>query len=213
VQVSKLLYKSSATVHTRWFRPAALALALAATASAQIAILQIRVVDGEGAVHAPGSRNPHPLAVEVTDESGKPVEGAAVSFHLPEDGPTGTFFNGLRTVVATTDAAGRAALSGLILNRVSGRFEIRVIASREQARAGIVSFQYIAEAASGAAHPAAAARAGSRTKWLIIAAAAGVAAAAGILGAGRSANTTAVTSSAPSSPISVGPPTVTVTRP
>ncbi len=200
-------------MHRRWFRLAALVVALAAAASAQIAILQIRVVEGEGAVHPPGSRCLHPLTVEVTDESGKPVEDAAVSFHLPEDGATGTFFNGLRTAVATTDAAGRAMLSGLILNRVSGRFEIRVIASREQARAGIVSFQYIAEAGSGAAHPAAAARAGSRKKWLIVVALAGAAAAAGILGAGRSANTTAAASSTPSSSISVGPPTVTVTKP
>jgi hypothetical protein len=199
-------------VHKRWFRLAALLVALAAAASAQIAILQIRVVEGEGAVHPPGSRCLRPLTVEVTDETGKPVEGAAISFHLPEDGATGTFFNGLRTSVATTDAAGRALLSGLSLNRVSGRFEIRIIASREQARAGIVSFQYIAEAGSGAAHPVAAARAGSRGKWLIVVALAGAAAAAGIVGAGRSANTTAA-STAPSSPISVGPPTVTVTRP
>jgi len=200
-------------VPKRWFRLPALVLALAAAANAQIAILQIRVVEGEGAVHAPGSRSPRPLTVEVTDESGKPVEGAAISFHLPEDGPTGTFFNGLRTAVAITDPSGRASLSGLILNRTSGRFEIRVIASREQAHAGIVSFQYIAEAGSGAAHPAAAAN-GKHRKWLIVAVLAGAAAAAGVLGAGHSAGTTAASpSSSSSSSISIGPPTVTVTKP
>ena len=50
----------------------------------QIAILQIQVVEGEGTVHAPGVRSAHAIAVAVTDESGRPVAGAAVSFHLPE---------------------------------------------------------------------------------------------------------------------------------
>ena len=41
-------------------------------------------------MHAPGSRSARPMTVEITEETGKPVAGAAVSFHLPEDGPGGT---------------------------------------------------------------------------------------------------------------------------
>lgn len=197
----------------RFFRLAALVVALAAAANAQVAILQIHVLEGEGAVYAPGSRMARPLAVEVTDETGKPVEGAAVSFHLPEDGPTGAFGSGLRTAVATTDAAGRASPGSLAVNHVAGRFEIRVIASREQARAGMVAFQYIAEA-RGAPARAPAARAG-RTRWVVVAALAGAAAVAGILAGAHSTTAgTTGTTAAPASPtISIGPPAVTVGKP
>src|ERR1044071_5355988 len=108
-------------VYVRIFRLTALAATLAGAAIAQVAILQIQLVEGEGAVHAPGSRSSRPLTVEVTDETGKPVPGAAVSFHLPEDGPGGAFGNGLRTEVATTDSHGRACLHGLQLNRSEER--------------------------------------------------------------------------------------------
>jgi hypothetical protein len=129
----------------------ALVVALSCTATAQVAVLQIRVIEGEGAVQAPGSRSKRPLTVEVTDETGKPVEGATVSFHLPEEGPGGVFANGMRTEVAVTDSHGHAGVHGLQLNRAPGRFQIRIVASKEQARAGMVSFQYIAGPGNGAA--------------------------------------------------------------
>ena len=111
-----------------------------------------------------------PLDTEFVDETGKPVEGAAVSFHLPEDGPGGLFNNGLRTDVAATDARGRASSRGIQFNRSGGRFQVRIFASKEQARAGMASFQYVAETACAAAK----ARRHSRKKW--IGAIAGVAA-------------------------------------
>jgi hypothetical protein len=86
-----------------------LAVTLLCSAIAQVAVLQIHFIEGEGAVHAPGSRTPRPLTVEVTDETGKPVSGAAVSFHLPDEGPGGAFANGLRTEVAITDVQGRVS--------------------------------------------------------------------------------------------------------
>jgi len=211
-------------VHKQLLRLAALVLALSGPATAQIAILQIHVTEGEGAVHPPGSRISRPLVVEVTDETGKPVAGAAVSFHLPDDGPTGVFLNGLRTEVSTTDAAGRAVLHGMVLNRAAGRFQIRIVASKEQARAGVISFQYIAEPNSGeaAASPARSPMApqtgvsrGGRGRWLIVAAAVGGGAAAGILGATRkSASPTAPpVVNAPASTLTIGPPTSTVIKP
>jgi len=199
---------------------AALAVSLAGTAKAQIAILQIQVVDGEGAVHPPGTHAPRFLAVEVTDETGKPVEGAAVSFHLPEDGPSGTFANGLRTDVATSDSRGHAALHGVTLNRQPGRFQVRIVAAKEQARAGIVSFQYIAEPAGGAAPVTAGAGARHRTRWIAIAALAGGGALDGVL-AGRSASapSSAAAQAAPGAPLgstptlSIGTPTITIGKP
>ena len=198
---------------------AALAVSLAGAAKAQIAILQIQVVDGEGAVHPPGTHAPRFLAVEVTDETGKPVGGAAVSFHLPEDGPSGTFANGLRTDVATSDSRGHAAVHGVTLNRQPGRFQVRIVAAKEQARAGIVSFQYIAEPAGVAAPAAARAGASHRTRWIAIAAMAGGGALAGLL-AGRSGSApgSSTAQTAPGSPLaaptlSIGTPTITIGKP
>jgi hypothetical protein len=198
---------------------AAFGVALTSPATAQVAILQIQVIEGDGAVHAPGSRSAHPLAVQVTDETGKPVPEASVSFHLPEEGPGGTFTNGLRTEIAVTDARGRASLRGLQVNRTSGRFQVRIVASREQARAGTVSFQYIAEPNSGAASPNTPAHqkaeSGGHGKWAFLAAIAGGGAVAGLLAArsGRTPAAAAVPPPAVTPTLSVGIPTVTVGKP
>jgi hypothetical protein len=194
-------------------------------ATAQVAILQIRVVEGEGAVHTPGSRSTRPLTVEVTDETGKPVEGAAVSFHLPEEGPGGVFANGMRTDVAVTDSHGHASVHGMQLNRAPGPFQIRIVASKEQARAGMVSSQYIAEPGNGAGpggHPATAGGSHGYRKWILVALLAGGGAAAGILVAGKSGGAPAPAApAAPSAPpapaptvtLTIGAPAITVGQP
>jgi hypothetical protein len=188
-----------------WLLPA-LAVALLNPGAAQIAILQIRFVEGEGAVHPPGSRIARALTVEITDESGAPVAGAAVSFHLPEDGPSGTLANGLRTDVGVTDANGRVSLRGLRVNRIPGRFQIRIVASKEQARAGVISSQYIAEPGSGAASK-------RRTKWIVVAAVAAGGAAAGIWSAGRGTSAPAAPAAPPPSTVTIGPPSTSVGKP
>jgi hypothetical protein len=193
----------------------AFALALCSTAAAQVAILQIRIIEGEGAVHAPGSRATRPLTVEVTDETGQPVEGAAVSFHLPEEGPGGLFANNIQTDVSVTDSHGHASVRGLQFNRSSGRFMILIVASKEQARAGIASFQYIAEPSGGAGSGGRPATAGSShryRKWIAVALLAGGGAAAGILVAGRSATTPAA-AAASTITLGIGTPTITVGKP
>lgn len=202
-------------MQTGILRLAAFAVTLVCPATAQVAILQIQIVEGEGAVHAPGSRSARPLTVEVTDETGKPVAGAAVSFHLPQDGPGGTLPNGLRTDVAITDGQGRVSLRGLQVNRVAGRFAIRIVASKEQARAGTMCSQYVAEPRSGAASAAGKGRA----KWVVVAALVGGGAAAGILSAGRGTAPPAAPPTAPVAaavtvpPVSIGTPVTTVGRP
>lgn len=186
-------------------------LSLASGAPAQVAILQIQIVEGEGAVHLPGSRSGRPLTVEVTDETGKPVPEAAVSFHLPEDGPGGMFASGLRTDVTTTDSHGRAAIRAFQANRTPGRFQIRIVASKEQARAGTVSFQYVAESKTGAA-----AGTSHGKRWIVIGLAAGGGAAAALL-AGRGGSASApppaaqVTPAAPA--FSIGNPAISVGKP
>jgi hypothetical protein len=202
-------------------RCTAIAIVLAGIASSQVAILQIQVVEGEGAVHVPGARTNRSVTVAVTDETGKPVAGAAVSFHLPEDGPGGTFVNGLRTDIAMTDARGQASVRAFQANRLPGRFQLRIVASKEQARAGTVSFQYIGETVGGGAAAAprtAAATSGgaahSNRKWYAIAAAVAGGAVVGALASRGSSTSTAVTPPVTlPPPLTIGVPSISVGKP
>jgi len=171
-------------------------------------------MEGEGAIHLPGARSSRAVTVEITEETGKPVSGAAVTFHLPEDGPSGTFTNGLRTEVVLTDSRGHATLHGFTANRVPGRFQLRIVASKEQARAGTVSFQYIAEPKSGVVTAAKAPAA--RKRWL--AAAAAVVAGGAVAGFAAKRNSTPATTPAipagPAPPVlTIGNPSITVGKP
>lgn len=194
---------------------AGLILALPCLADCQTATLQIRVVEGEGAVHPAGTRNTLPLTIQVTDEAGKPVEHATVSFHLPEDGPSGTFPNGLRTDISTTDAAGRARIRAIQWNRIPGPFQVRIVASFEQVRAGLVSRQYIEGPPGASARtpgaPVTVTRGHSR--WLAIVALAAGGATAGIL-LGRSRDTASPAAAPLAAPIvSIGAPAISLGKP
>src|SRR5690242_1474765 len=125
----------------------ALVLAYSCLAIAQVATLQIKILEGDGATHVPGSKSPQPLTVEIVDEAGRAVAGAAVSFRLPDDGPTGLFASGLRTDIEISDANGRASVRHIRANNTAGEFLIRVTAAKDQAHAGTLVRQSIAGAA------------------------------------------------------------------
>jgi hypothetical protein len=203
-----------------------IALLLPLLLPAQVAILQIQVVEGEGAVHAPGSRSVRPLTVAVTDETGKPVEHAAVSFHLPDDGPGGAFLSGLRTEVAVTDSTGRVSIRGVQWNHAPGRFQIRIVASREQARAGTMSFQYIGDSggrtrpvptATAPSSPSPTVRTASRgrTKWAVVVALLAAGATAGVVNGARSASAAKSTPTPPEPPtqLTIGTPSISLGKP
>jgi len=214
-----------------------LVFAFPCVAMAQIAVLQIKVLEGEGTVHPAGARISRPLTVEVTDDSGRPVAGAAVSFQLPAEGPSGLFPNGLRTDLVLTDAAGRATIHSMQLNRTGGQLPIRITAVKEQARAGTIVSQVIAE---NGGRPAVAHEANGRSesgrtgagstaagqspditpttakissgvskKWIVLGALAAGAGAA-FVGVSRAA---AHNSTVSSSTVSIGSPSVTVGHP
>jgi hypothetical protein len=183
------------------------AVAFPLIAASQTAVLQIKILEGEGGVHIAGSRSSSPLTVEVTDEAGKPVENVTISFQLPEDGPSGVFATGLRSEVAVTDARGRASVRNFRVNRVAGAFEIRVTAARDSARAGMLSRQYI----SGGSRAAGAAGR-SRKKWYYLAAVAAGAAIGGVA-ASSGAAAPAPSASPTPPPLTVGAPTVSIGRP
>jgi hypothetical protein len=175
------------------------------------AILKVRVVDGDAAVYAIGSRATRGVTIQVTDETGKPVEAATVSFRLPEDGPTGLFATGGRSEIATTRSDGRAGIWGMQWNRVAGPFEIRITAEKAQTRAGIVCAQYLTDAADAVTLGS---KIGPRRnrKWLWIAIAVGGAAAGGVAAAAAGGKPGNTTSTSPAT-VSIGSPTIILGHP
>lgn len=190
---------------------------LALLMAAQATLLQIRVVEGEGAVHPAGSRGPG-LTLEITDEAGRPVSGAVVSLRLPDEGPAGVFANGMATEILVTGADGRAATTPTRWNRIPGPVQIRITAVRDRLRAGTVVTQYVNDPDAKGTTPTTQAtveRSRSRKKWmkvaLIAAGAAGVGFATGMAARGGGAKSAAET--APAGAVQIGPPTITLSKP
>jgi hypothetical protein len=185
-------------------------------------LLEIRVVEGDGAAYPVGSRATRGVTVLVSDETGRPVEGATVIFSLPSEGPSGVFASGARTEIATTRADGRAAVWGMQWNRIAGPFEIRITAGKGQARAGIVSAQSLQDIAQakGAGSPRTGGGLGGRIggshlggnhKALWISLAAG--GAAGAILAGAAGGKSAGAPAAVVSTTQIGAPTISLNRP
>jgi hypothetical protein len=170
------------------------------------AVLQLKVVEGEGNAYATGSRATHGITVLVSDETGKPVEGATVNFKLPGEGPSGSFASGSKIEIVTTRPDGRASAWGMQWNRTAGLLEIQVTAMKAGVRAGIVCPQYLSDSISG---PNRSAAGGGSHKWLWIGLIA-VAAAGGAVAA-------LVSSKTPNTPeppaVTIGAPTISLGHP
>jgi hypothetical protein len=188
---------------------AALLASWLAAAGADFAILNLRVVEGEGMVYAPGARATRGLTIEVTDETGHPVPGVAVSFQLPDDGPSGTFVSGGRSEVVTTAGDGRANVWGMRWNKVPGTVSVRITAAKEGVRAGLVTTQVLD--ASANVQPVKVSRGGHSKMLLIGLAVAGAAGAGLALGLMHGSNTSSTTAANPAP--TVGTPTVTIGPP
>jgi hypothetical protein len=198
--------------------PAVAAGPMRPPSDSDIAILQIHLLEGEGLVVPAGSKSGRGIIVQVTDETGRPVEAAAVSFLLPGDGPSGTFSSGLTTEVVVTGADGRAVSYGISWNRLTGPLQMRVTASKGAVRAGTLIPLYVAEAAAGKTeNQKAAARPGSsRTRWLLLgllAAGAGGGAALALGRSGSSASGGGVPPAGVTTGPVVGAPSISIGRP
>jgi len=173
------------------------------------AILQIKVTEGEGAVYAVGGRATRGVTVQVTDETGKPVEAATVSFRLPDNGPAGMFASGSKTEIVTTGADGRAGVWGMQWNHTAGSLEVRVTALKGKTRAGTTCSLYLSDSPEARASTA---RVGPKGhKWLWIALAVGGAAAAGV--AATALTTKTSTPTAVPAGVSIGSPSIILGQP
>jgi hypothetical protein len=93
--------------------------------------LEIAVLEGDGAFNDIKRGIARTPVVEVRDDIGHVVAGAKVVFQLPDMQAGGTFADGTRTLITSTDNQGRASATGLKPNKVEGRFSILVTASSE----------------------------------------------------------------------------------
>jgi hypothetical protein len=111
-------------------RIVSLLLALWVPATAQVApMLNLVVLEGEGATNNIRQRTAREPVVQVQDENHKPVAGAIVVFTLPSNGAGGTFANGARTLSMVSDNQGQAVARGFRPNGLKGQFQIRVNAT------------------------------------------------------------------------------------
>jgi len=176
-----------------------MAFCLWASAQDQAApMLNLVVVEGEGAINNIRQRTARDPIVQVQDENHRPVAGAIVTFTLPGRGASGTFANGAQTMTVTTDSQGQAIGQGLRVNSVKGQMQIRVNASFNGRSASTVINQnnVLASAVAGAA------AGGISAKLIAVLAVVGAAAAGGAVYAARSGG-----SSSPST-TAVAPTTV-----
>ncbi len=94
---------------------------------AETVLIQIRVLEGEGAVSIAGAKATRPVTVQIIDETGKPVSGAGVTFRLPEESPTGFFDTGLKSEIQITSADGRASAWGVVWGEAAGPVKILML--------------------------------------------------------------------------------------
>jgi hypothetical protein len=95
----------------------------------QEAQLRILIVEGDGTINNIKQRVNVVPVVEVRDQNQRLIDGAAVVFFLPDQGPSGMFSNGTKTLTTRTDHLGRASAPGIRPNNQTGQFDIRVTAS------------------------------------------------------------------------------------
>jgi hypothetical protein len=94
----------------------------------QPGMLQINILEGEGALNNIRARTAREPIVEVQDENHKPVAGALIFFTIRQGGAGGTF-NGSASMSLYTDANGRAVAHGFMPNYKTGKYVIEVTAS------------------------------------------------------------------------------------
>lgn len=89
--------------------------------------LKITVVEGSGARNVVQQIAPRRLTVRVADSNSRPVQGAAVTFTAPDEGPTGEFENDSATFTTTTDGDGVATALAYHPNGITGQYSIQVL--------------------------------------------------------------------------------------
>jgi hypothetical protein len=141
-------------------------------------MLNLVVVEGEGATNNIRQRTARAPVVQAEDENYKPVAGAIVVFTLPSNGASGAFADRARILTMVSDSKGQPAPNGFRANGIKGQFKIHVNASFQgQTAATEIAQTNAALTASGAT-----ASTGASTKLIVVLGVLGAAAAGGPTG-------------------------------
>lgn len=154
--------------------------------------IAVEAVTGEGAIHNVQDRSVAAPRVRVVDRRGQPVEGAFVTFRLPDAGP-GARFAGGRIATVTANAHGEAQAPSMQPVPQLGSWDIRVTAAHKGEFARVSIAQINAAPAEDVVAPPGGGPVSvgtrSRRMWLVFAVVASGAAAAsvGLVGRGSGA--------------------------
>jgi hypothetical protein len=122
--------------------------------------LHIEVIDPGNGFATADTKTDRGLSARVTDSDGRPVKDAAVTFHLPEDGPSGKFADGSIALVGYTNDLGEVSTSAITWNRAAGTAPIRITAAKGTLHSGVLLEEKLIDAgtsraSSGAEKPVA----------------------------------------------------------
>lgn len=168
--------------------------------------IKIVVVQGEGALNNIRTRSATQPAVEIRDDSDKPIAGAEVVFQLPPAGPGGVFNGWMRTQTARTNADGRAETNGFSPNDEAGRFNIKVTASLGTKTSSAVIAQSNTQNGGPVREQA---KAGRSHMWKVLA----IVGAAGLTGGIIAATRGGSSSTTPTTPITISPGPIVIGGP
>lgn len=173
--------------------------------SSEMQTTAIRIIPliGDNAINSIPLRTSVEPVIEVRDQNDRPIEGAEVTFELPQAGPGASFGGQSNTFTTRTNSQGQAAAVGMRANTQAGQFRIKVTATH----AGVTGQQFLTQTNSLKEVIDDEPKQGRSKRWLWIAAIGGGAAAAVILA------TTGGSSSTESGVVSVNPGAVTVGGP
>jgi hypothetical protein len=140
------------------------------------------------------------------------VEGATVSFRLPDEGATGAFTGGMKTDIAISASDGKATASTIQWDRNAGAVALRVTTAKDQVRAGTVVSLYISDAPVTPAAPRASAKA--KNKWILIGLAVAGATAGGLaVGLTKSPQSSETPTALTNPSVQIGTPSISVGKP
>lgn len=110
--------------------------------------IRISVVEREAPSVTAGSTAVKGFTVLVADAAGAPVSDSAVVFRFPDDGPSGSFADATHSAIVYTSADGLARISGIKWSDKPGPVAIKVLATKGDARAGIMLMEMLTAAAT-----------------------------------------------------------------
>ena len=110
---------------------------------------RVNVIEGEGSINNVRQAVNRGATVLVEDENKNPLSGVAVSFFLPNEGPSGVFPNGSHVLTVFTDDKGVASSRPVHFNNLVGLMRIRVVASLfSQTASAIITQTNVSSAAA-----------------------------------------------------------------